>query len=66
MKMKNLFRLIALTALVAVVMESCSPTITPISPVTLVLLKTRFPTQNSGGILTKMADTNLHIICNLL
>ena len=58
--MKNLFRLIALTALIAVVMESCSPTITPISPVTLVLLKTRFPTQNSGGILTKMADTNLY------
>ncbi len=58
MKMENLFRLIALTILVTVLMESCSPTITPVPPVELNHTKVFAP--RTSGILKVPTDSNVY------
>src|SRR5512140_14833 len=52
MKLKKLYPLLIVVAFAAIVIDSCSPTLTPEPPVTLIHTKT-------GGVLNA-ADTNLY------
>ena len=61
MKMKPLYSLLIVAAFIAVAMDSCSPTLTPVAPTTLVLVsKSGNQTTASGGILKSTKDTNFY------
>ena len=58
--MKHFFYFFLASILVLVVMDSCSPTITPIAPTTLLHTKTFSPVVRANGILRNAVDTNLY------
>ncbi len=58
--MKHLFYLFLASVVVLVMIDSCSPTITPIAPVTLVHSKAYSPVVRADGILRNNPDTNVY------
>ena len=62
MKLINLYPLLIVAAFIAAVMNSCSPTLSPVAPTTLDLKsKTRNSTSAYGGILKVTTDTNFYV-----
>ncbi len=58
--MKHLFYLFLASVVVLVVMDSCSPTLTPLPPTTLSRSKTLSPSIRVDGKLRNTPDTNVY------